>query len=130
MPLTRGGRAPDARCPERALLADSAARAAGLRLLPIEPSTPPYPPRLREQGVTGQVALEFVVDTTGRPVRCTAHVLRSTHGEFTAAVLDHLPALRFEPATEAGRKVPAVVTGYSARFDIEGGSPFGWRPYP
>ena len=66
---------------------------------------PRYPVALRNQGIEGRVQIRFVVDTTGRAEPSTAHVISSTHPDFTAAVLKFLPQSRFTPAVLAGQRV-------------------------
>ena len=66
---------------------------------------PAYPEALRAQGIEGQVVVRFVVDATGRPLRATAKVVRSTREEFSEAVLLVLPSYRFTPARMNGRPV-------------------------
>lgn len=70
---------------------------------------PTYPVALRAQHLPGQVLLQFVVDTTGRPVLGSAKVLRSTDEEFTKAVLAALPSYRFHPARIGGHAVAQMV---------------------
>ncbi|MFA6168999.1 MAG: energy transducer TonB, partial [Gemmatimonadaceae bacterium] len=68
-------------------------------------SSPRYPAILKEAGVGGVTLVQFVVDTTGRPIPETMKVMRSSHQLFTNAVQSALPGLRFLPARAGGRNV-------------------------
>ena len=70
---------------------------------------PKYPPSLREQGVTGQVIAQVVVDTTGRVDVRTFKVLESSHPLFSESVRNALAEARFRPAEVGGRKVKQLV---------------------
>lgn len=70
---------------------------------------PRYPRALRDAGVEGEVILQFVVDTSGRAEMSTVKAIRSSHADFTAAVVAHLPETRFSPAEVEGRKVRQLV---------------------
>jgi TonB family protein len=75
----------------------------------ISSAFPKYPAALRAANVEGQVIAQFVVDTTGRVDVRTFEVKSSDHDEFTAAVADALPALRFSPARVGGHPVKQLV---------------------
>ncbi len=68
----------------------------------VQPS-PNYPDTLRQNGITGSVMVEFVVDTAGRVVR--AEAVRWTHREFADPAVRAVLRWRFEPGTLNGRKV-------------------------
>lgn len=70
---------------------------------------PRYPEALRNANIQGEVLVQFIVDTTGKPEMNTFKVLRSTQGEFLMAVRSVLPDYEFEPAMLLNRKVPQVV---------------------
>jgi protein TonB len=55
------------------------------------------------------VLAQFVVDTTGRAETNTFKVLKSDHDQFTQAVRNALPGMRFYPAEVGGRKVKQLV---------------------
>lgn len=76
-------------------------RAARLTAAPA----PRYPERMRALGVEGRVLVQFVVDTTGRVELDGVRVLTSPHDDFTLAVRQVLPRLRFVPAEVRGGKV-------------------------
>jgi protein TonB len=71
--------------------------------------TPAYPDLMRSAGVEGEVLVSFVIDTAGRAEVNTLQVLKSTHRQFTDAVRDALPSMRFLPAEVAGAKVRQIV---------------------
>ena len=60
--------------------------------------TPIYPVALRRKALDGEVSIELVVASDGRPVPKNARVLSATHRAFGDAVLDGLPLFTFEPA--------------------------------
>src|SRR5688500_13577343 len=59
---------------------------------------PNYPRNLLEANFEGEVLLEVVVDETGRPDMPSVRVLKSSHADFTEAVREVLPRIRFSPA--------------------------------
>lgn len=70
---------------------------------------PAYPDSLYRERVTGQVLVEFVVDTTGLVVVETISGISSTHTLFTDAVRRALRDVHLHPATIAGKKVRQLV---------------------
>jgi protein TonB len=70
---------------------------------------PRYPEMLRSAGIAGTVLAEFVVDTTGRVESGSFRVIESDHEQFTQAVRQALPRMRFYPAEIGGRKVKQLV---------------------
>lgn len=70
---------------------------------------PRYPDILRQAGVEGEVLGQFVVDTTGRAELGSWKVLKSSHDQFSTAVRNALPGMRFIPAEVGGRKVRQLV---------------------
>lgn len=74
-----------------------------------ESAAPPYPPRLLERRIEGSVAVQYVVDTSGRADTASFMVLSSTHSDFTAAVRQTLPDMRFRSAVMGSRKVRQLV---------------------
>jgi TonB family protein len=78
---------------------------------------PAYPDSLYREGVTGQVLVEFVVDTTGLVVLESISGISSTHPLFTDAVRRALRDAHFHPATIAGRKVKQLVQ-LPVRFEL------------
>ena len=91
---------------------DVAARAdsgAGVR--------PAYPDSLYRQRVSGQVLVEFVVDTSGLVVLPSISAISSTHVLFTEAVRRALRDARFHPAALAGQRVRQLVQ-LPVRFEL------------
>ena len=72
-------------------------------------SAPRYPDALRLGGVEGEVLVQFVVDTAGRAEVSSFKVLKSSNDQFTRAVENALPLMRFVPAEVGGRKVRQLV---------------------
>jgi TonB family protein len=70
---------------------------------------PAYPDSLYRERVSGQVLVEFVVDTTGLVMPASISGISSTHALFTDAVRRALGNARFHPATIAERKVRQLV---------------------
>jgi TonB family C-terminal domain len=79
-----------------------------VRLLPESPM-PLYPEALKRANVEGQVLAQFVVDTMGRAELSTLKILMSSRQEFSQALRDALPQMRFSPARNGGRRVPQLV---------------------
>jgi Gram-negative bacterial TonB protein C-terminal len=55
------------------------------------------PPALSIPGVTGQVVLEYDVDSTGSVDRCSLHILSATGSEFVASAEAYVTGLHFTP---------------------------------
>ena len=70
---------------------------------------PRYPDFLRSSGATGDVLVQFMVDTAGRAILTTFKVMSTTNELFAQAVERALPAMRFIPAEAGGRKVRQLV---------------------
>jgi protein TonB len=68
-----------------------------------------YPEQLRSANVEGEVLAQFVVDENGRYEPGTFKVLKSTNEQFTNAVKNALPRMKFYPAEVGGRKVKQLV---------------------
>jgi TonB family protein len=78
---------------------------------------PAYPDSLFRQSVTGQVLVEFVVDTAGAVVPESISSISSTHPLFTDAVRRALRDTRFHPATIGDRRVRQLVQ-LPVKFEI------------
>lgn len=74
-----------------------------------ESAAPPYPPSLLAKRIEGSVAVQYVVDTTGRADTSSFIILTSTHDEFSQAVKKTLPDMRFRSAVMGSRKVRQLV---------------------
>jgi TonB family protein len=70
---------------------------------------PRYPDLLRSAHVEGEVLVQFVVDTTGRPDASTLKVLKSDHDLFTTSVKMVVPMMKFSPARVGGKAVKQLV---------------------
>ncbi len=70
---------------------------------------PRYPSEALELGRTGEVLVEFVVDTNGRADRRTVRLLRSTDAPFALAVWRAMDWMRFYPAKVDGQQVKELV---------------------
>jgi RNA polymerase sigma factor (sigma-70 family) len=70
---------------------------------PIFQGHPSYPFEMRQNGIGGQVVVDFVIDTTGA-VR-NAHVANSTRPEFEQAALDAVNQWIFSPGRVSGNSV-------------------------
>jgi TonB family protein len=70
---------------------------------------PKYPMELRQANVEGEVLAQFVVDQNGDPEMGTVKILKSSHQQFTEAVLTALPTMRFSAAEVGGRPVKQLV---------------------
>ncbi len=78
-------------------------------LMNLIASTPPrYPERMRTAGVNGRVRIRFVVDTTGRVDLSSVQVMESTNDQFTSAVREVLPGLRFKPSQANGQRIRSL----------------------
>jgi periplasmic protein TonB len=75
-----------------------------------------YPSMLQSAGVTGEVTMQYVVDTLGRVERESVHAVASSNTLFTQAARDALLRARFAPAEAGGRKVRQLV---EQRFSFE-----------
>lgn len=70
---------------------------------------PPYPPLLRDAGVTGLVLVQAVVDTMGRPEAGSLQVVQSSNASFDAAALATIRGALFRPGRIWGRAVRVLV---------------------
>lgn len=70
---------------------------------------PSYPDSLFRERVTGQVLVEFVVDTSGLVVVESISAISASHALFTDAVRRALQNARFHPARLAGHRVRQLV---------------------
>jgi TonB family protein len=70
---------------------------------------PRYPARAELARASGEVVAQFKIDPTGRILRESLLIVRSTHPLFSLAVREALPAMRFKPATRSGVPVETTV---------------------
>jgi periplasmic protein TonB len=73
------------------------------------PAQPAFPAFLRERGVGGRVAIQFVVDTLGRAEMHGLRVVEATDSLFAQSVRAVLPRYRFSPGEVRGQKVRTLV---------------------
>jgi TonB family protein len=78
-------------------------------LMVLKQAWPQYPRTLAEAGISGQVALEFVVDTSGAVELSSLHVLMSSDPRFDEAARRTIRDTRFRPARRAGVPVRQLV---------------------
>ena len=62
-----------------------------------------YPFEMRRAGISGEVVVEFIIDTNGRVAQ--AAVVRSTHREFEQAAMQAILKAQFRPGRKGGRAV-------------------------
>jgi TonB family protein len=72
-------------------------------------AAPEYPVDMLKKKLEGSVFVRYVVDTTGFADPSSLEVLRSTHADFTTAVRNALPDMRFNPARIGRRRVRQLV---------------------
>lgn len=103
-------------------------------VVPLNNVSPAYPPNLQRDGVSGQVVMQYVVDTLGRADMTTLRTVRGTHHEFATAVRLALPRMRFQPAELGGRRVRQLVQQAFAfevgRAPTTAGPDRSWPPPP
>ena len=73
------------------------------------PVEPVFPVSLRQRGVGGRVAVQFVVDTLGRAEMGSLRVVEESDPLFAQSVRAVLPRYRFSPGEVGGRKVRTLV---------------------
>jgi protein TonB len=64
---------------------------------------PQYPFEMRRQGISGEVTIEFIVDTNGDVQN--PFVVKSTHREFESNALQAVAKWKFTPGQKNGKKV-------------------------
>jgi TonB family protein len=88
-----------------------AGSAAGNDVIPPQPlhrPPPAFPPEMRAAHLSGEVTVEFVIDTNGQ-VR-SPRVVRSTYKEFEAPAITAVSQWTFSPALKNGEKVEFLVS--------------------
>lgn len=84
---------------------------------------PIYPEALQRRGVEGWVVVKFIIDTTGAVEPNSFRVVSSTSSDFTRAVVEAAPTLRYRPAIVKGRPVRQE-TELTFRFRVQHAA--GW----
>ena len=74
-----------------------------------ESAGPAYPPKLLALKLEGSTLAQFVVDSTGKVDVTSLVILDSTHPDFTQAVRDVLPRMKYQPARLGKRPVAQLV---------------------
>ena len=72
-------------------------------------AAPAYPLEMLKRKQEGSVFVRYVVDTSGFADVASLEVLRSSHSDFTSAVREALPDMRFNPARIGRRRVRQLV---------------------
>ncbi len=72
-------------------------------------AAPAYPLSMLEKNITGAVAAQYVVDTTGFADSSSFHVITATNDAFVDAVRAAIPYMRFSPAKIGAMKVRQLV---------------------
>ena len=65
---------------------------------------PQYPFEMRRAGISGEVVVDFIVDTAGDVQN--AYAIRSSQREFEAAAVQAVSKWKFKPGRKGGRDVP------------------------
>ena len=79
---------------------------------------PTFPRALLQAKIEGVTRVQFIVDSTGRVEVTSLVILDSTHPEFTQAVRDVLPKMKFKPARIGARAVAQLVEqGFAFRIN-------------
>lgn len=71
--------------------------------VPTFRARPVYPFEMRRAGVTGEVVVGFIVDSSGNVVQ--AYVVRSSHREFEQPAVQAVSRWKFRPGRKGGRAV-------------------------
>ena len=90
---------------------------------PLSGGMPRYPDALRQDGISGCVLAQFVIDTKGVVDTTTFKVIRVSRIEFAQAVRAALPRMRFRPAEKDGRPVRQLAQ-VPYNFSVNAGQPF------
>jgi TonB family protein len=79
---------------------------------------PIYPEALQRRGIEGWVVTRFVIDTNGVVLPASLRIVSSTSSDFTRAVVEAMPTLRYRPALVNGRAVKQEAE-LTFRFRVE-----------
>jgi Gram-negative bacterial TonB protein C-terminal len=80
-------------------------------------AAPVYPPKMLEQKIEGMVKAEFIVSQQGYADTTTLRIIETTAADFTKAVRDALPFMRFKPA-KIGNLIVSQLVLQEFRFQI------------
>ena len=70
---------------------------------------PAYPAAMRSAGIEGEVKAQFIVNENGRADVSSLRIVSSTSDQFSEAVRQALPRMRFKPAELRGHPVAQMV---------------------
>ena len=84
--------------------------------VPVKTPPPEYPFSLKNQGVSGVVAVTIVIDETG--VVTSVAVAKSSNADFEAPAIAAVKKWKFKPAQKDGSPVKVKVT-IPIRFNLE-----------
>ena len=73
------------------------------------PPSPAFPFAMRDRGIGGRVAIQFVIDTLGRAEMHGLRVVEASDSLFAQSVRAVLPRYRFTPGEVRGQKVRTLV---------------------
>lgn len=73
----------------------------------IQQTSPVYPRALKDDGLTGQAEIEFVIDREGRVL--FPHIVSATHEDFGWAAATAVAQWRFQPPQKDGRNVDVMM---------------------
>lgn len=73
----------------------------------LQQDSPVYPRALKDDGLTGQAEIEFVIDREGRVL--FPRIVSATHEDFGWAAATAVAQWRFQPPQKDGQKVEAVM---------------------
>lgn len=73
----------------------------------LKQDSPVYPRALKDDGLTGQAEIEFVIDREGRVL--FPHIVSATHEDFGWAAATAVAQWQFQPPQKDGQKVDAVM---------------------
>jgi protein TonB len=83
--------------------------------VPLKTPPPRYPPSLRNEGISGVVAVIIVIDEKGSIL--TSSVAKSSNPEFEKPALEAVKSWKFKPAKKDGNPVKVRVT-VPLRFNV------------
>src|SRR5436189_6129174 len=68
-----------------------------------------YPPELRGSGISQNVRLMFIVDSTGKVRPSSVRLIGAAHPAFAKIAITSLLAAEFRPAARHGQPVPSYM---------------------
>lgn len=130
VPFAAGADASSGNEENRAISADRAESMQNVSVALAKGSPlPSYPDILMRAGMSGVVAIEVAIDTSGVADTSSYKVLTSSQPLLAIAVRNSITSMRFVPAKRGGRKV-AQVTRIGFRFVADGRASGDSTRYP